>query len=305
MAYIGKSPTGTGVRQRYYFTATGGETSISGTDDNGLTLVFSDGKYVDVMLNGVTLVAGTDYNTSTANTIGGLAALSASDIVEVVVYDIFTVADTVSAKDGGTFASNVTVSGTVTANQLDTDNIRINGNTISSTDTNGNLNLDPNGTGLFLPNRTPCFFSELSADQTLTDATETVVQFNNEDFDVGDIWDTTNYRLTVDANTVGYYHISCYLYASGANSIEDMYVRLRKNGTVYVENYNASNVSSASASGTVASLWFSTVIPLTTSGDYADVTVYADRSSSGTTLVNQISTSRTRTYISGFRLGGA
>ena len=111
MAYIGKSPTGTGVRQRYYFTATGGETSLSGTDDNGLTLSYSDGAYVDVLLNGIELVAGTDYNTSTANTIAGLAALSASDVVTVTVYDIFTVADTVSAKDGGTFSGNVGLAG--------------------------------------------------------------------------------------------------------------------------------------------------------------------------------------------------
>jgi hypothetical protein len=114
MAYIGKSPTGTGVRSRYYFTATGGETSLSGADDNSNTLVFSDGNYVDVSLNGIALVAGTDYNTSTANTIGGLSALSASDIVEIVVYDIFTVADTVSAKDGGTFSGNVAMGGTTT-----------------------------------------------------------------------------------------------------------------------------------------------------------------------------------------------
>lgn len=113
MAYIGKSPTGTGVRSRYYYTATGGETSLSGADDNSNTLVFSDGNYVDVSLNGIALVAGTDYNTSTANTIGGLSALSASDIVEVVVYDIFTVADTVSAKDGGTFSGNVAMGGTL------------------------------------------------------------------------------------------------------------------------------------------------------------------------------------------------
>lgn len=91
MSYLGKSPN-FGVRQRYYFTAVGSETSISGADDAGNTLIFTDGAYVDVMLNGVTLVAGTDYNTTTANTIGGLSALSASDIVEVVVYDIFTVA---------------------------------------------------------------------------------------------------------------------------------------------------------------------------------------------------------------------
>ena len=111
MAYIGKSPTGTGVRSRYYFTASGGETSLSGASDSGATLSFTDGNYVDVSLNGVALVAGTDYNTTTANTIGGLTALSASDIVEILVYDIFTVADTVPASSGGTFTGGVTASG--------------------------------------------------------------------------------------------------------------------------------------------------------------------------------------------------
>jgi len=111
MPYIGKSPTGTGVRSRYYFTATGGETSLSGASDSGATLSFTDGNYVDVSLNGVALVAGTDYNTTTANTIGGLTALSASDIVEILVYDIFTVADTVPASSGGTFSGGVTATG--------------------------------------------------------------------------------------------------------------------------------------------------------------------------------------------------
>ena len=115
MAYIGKSPSGTGVRQRYYFTATGGETTLGASvDDNGLTLSYSDGAYVDVLLNGIELVAGTDYNTNTANRISGLAALAASDVVTVTVYDIFTVADTVSAKDGGTFSSNVVMNADLT-----------------------------------------------------------------------------------------------------------------------------------------------------------------------------------------------
>jgi hypothetical protein len=92
MAYIGKTPT-QAVRQRYVFTAAGGETSLSGADDNSKTLVFTDGEYVDVMLNGVQLIAGTDYNTTTANTIGGLTALTASDVVEVMVYDVFSVAN--------------------------------------------------------------------------------------------------------------------------------------------------------------------------------------------------------------------
>jgi len=118
MAYIGKSPTGTGVRQRYYFTATGGETSLSGADDNGLTLSYSDGAYVDVLLNGIELVAGTDYNTTTANTIAGLSALATSDVVTVTVYDIFTVADTVSASNGGTFSGNVVFNGNTTGLDL-------------------------------------------------------------------------------------------------------------------------------------------------------------------------------------------
>ena len=108
MSYIGKSPS-QGVRQRYYFTATGGETSLSGADDNSKTLIFSDGEYVDVSLNGVALVAGTDYNTTTANTIGGLAALAASDIVEIVVYDVFSVANTLDPSTGGTISGGLTV----------------------------------------------------------------------------------------------------------------------------------------------------------------------------------------------------
>ena len=121
MAYIGKSPTGAGVRSRFHFTATGGETSLSGADDNGKTLVFADGEYVDVYLNGVLLFDG-DYNTTTANTIGGLDALTASDVVEIVVYDIFSVADTVSAKNGGTFSGDVTVNGDLT---VDTDTLHV------------------------------------------------------------------------------------------------------------------------------------------------------------------------------------
>ena len=117
MPYIGKSPS-VGVRNRFYFTASGGETSLSGADSGGRILTFSDGKYVDVMLNGVTLVAGTDYNTTTANTIAGLTALTASDIIEIVVYDVFSVPDAVSAVNGGTFQNNINVTGTITADEL-------------------------------------------------------------------------------------------------------------------------------------------------------------------------------------------
>jgi hypothetical protein len=119
MSYLGKTPS-QAVRQRYYYTASGAETSLSGADDNGNTLTFTDGAYVDVYLNGVLLVAGTDYNTTTANTIGGLTALSASDVVEIVVYDTFAVF-------GGEVQGDMTVTnGGFTATQDSTNPVTIN-----------------------------------------------------------------------------------------------------------------------------------------------------------------------------------
>jgi len=108
MPYIGKTTDGFGVRNRFVYLASSGATSVSGADANGATLTFTDGAYVDVYLNGVLLKPTTDYNTSTANTIAGLAALNTNDEVTVIVYDVFTVADMVSATSGGTFSGAVT-----------------------------------------------------------------------------------------------------------------------------------------------------------------------------------------------------
>ena len=115
MAYLGRSTDGFGVRDRFVFTASGSETSISGADDNSRTLKYEDGTYVDVFMNGVLLLRGTDYNTTTANTIGGLASLAASDIIEVIVYDVFTVADTVSKTSGGTFTGAINMEAGLTS----------------------------------------------------------------------------------------------------------------------------------------------------------------------------------------------
>ena len=113
MPYIGKTTDGFGVRNRFVYLASASDTSVSGADANGATLTFTDGAYVDVYLNGVLLKPTTDYNTSTANTIAGLSALNTNDEVTVVVYDIFTVADMVSATSGGTFVGNVNFSGNI------------------------------------------------------------------------------------------------------------------------------------------------------------------------------------------------
>jgi|9_EtaG_2_1085328.scaffolds.fasta_scaffold00121_5 hypothetical protein len=114
MPYLGRGSQ-KAIRQRFIFTqSSAGATSISGADDSNATLRFDDGEYVDVILNGITL-AKTEYNTLTANTISGLAALSSGDVLQVTVYDMFNVADSVRASTGGTFTGGITVNGAVTA----------------------------------------------------------------------------------------------------------------------------------------------------------------------------------------------
>ena len=117
MPYIGKSNEGFGIRERFLYLASAGDTTVSGTDSRGISLIFSDPEYVDVYLNGVRLKLNTDYNLNTSNTVAGLAALSANDEVEVIVHDVFTLADMVSAGNGGTFSNNVSVVGNISASK--------------------------------------------------------------------------------------------------------------------------------------------------------------------------------------------
>ena len=85
------SISSTAAIYRYKFVASGGETSVSGTDANGLTLSYLAGKE-QVYLNGVLLVRGTDYTASNGTSITSLAALAASDIVEIITFTAFDLA---------------------------------------------------------------------------------------------------------------------------------------------------------------------------------------------------------------------
>ena len=110
MPYIGKSPE-FGVRNRFQYQATAGQTSFSGSDANSLTLTYNDSLYMDVYQNGVLLVPATDYAASTGTSVVLEQGASVGDTVELLVHDIFSVADAVSAKDGGTFSGTIAAAG--------------------------------------------------------------------------------------------------------------------------------------------------------------------------------------------------
>jgi len=109
MAYIGVSPSN-GVRRKHTYTATANQTSFSGAGAEGATLSYNDSNYVDVYQNGVKL-AEEDYTATSGTAIVLAQGASADDVVEIIAFDVFSVADTVSKSAGGTFDGNVTMAG--------------------------------------------------------------------------------------------------------------------------------------------------------------------------------------------------
>ena len=114
MPYQGRQP-GVGVRNRFIFIATSGQTSFSGADSNGLTLKYPDATYTDVFLNGALLIPVTDYAATNNTSVVLSSGAVTSDVVEIVAYDISSIANTVPVS-GGTFSGPVTVDGKFVVN---------------------------------------------------------------------------------------------------------------------------------------------------------------------------------------------
>ena len=131
MAYIGKSPS-VGVRNRYLYQATAGQTTFSGSDADSKTLTYTDGLYVDVYQNGVLLKPVTDYASTSGTSVVLVTAASLNDVVEIVVYDVFSIANSYTKTESDTrypFKGNDSI-------------IRLNGQTISADIT---IDADENG----------------------------------------------------------------------------------------------------------------------------------------------------------------
>lgn len=114
MAYIGVSPSN-GVRRVHTYTATASQTTFSGAGAEGTSLSYKDSNFVDVYQNGIKL-GDADYTSTSGTSIVLAQGASVDDLVVVVVFDVFSVADTVSKADGGTFDGAVTFAGGISGN---------------------------------------------------------------------------------------------------------------------------------------------------------------------------------------------
>jgi len=135
MPYIGKGANGFGIRERYRYSATGGQTNFTSTDLDSKTLQIDSGSLVDVYLNGV-LLDTADYNTNTANQVTLTSGATASDEVMIVVYDVFSLSDAMP-KTGGTFTGGISGTTGTFSGIIKTDNT-----TDATSTTDGSLQTD-------------------------------------------------------------------------------------------------------------------------------------------------------------------
>lgn len=76
-------------------TAAGGETSLSGNDDNSQSLSYTIGQEL-VFINGSLQKRGSDYTATSGTSINGLTALAANDVVTVWSNNAFSVTNAIS-----------------------------------------------------------------------------------------------------------------------------------------------------------------------------------------------------------------
>ena len=113
MPYIGRS-SNFGVRTRFLYTATASQTSFTGADTQNLTLSYSDSNFIDVHQNGVLLKVVDDYTATTGTSVVLATGATASDVIEITVYDVFSIANHIK-KTGDAMAgplTNIDIEGT-------------------------------------------------------------------------------------------------------------------------------------------------------------------------------------------------
>jgi len=126
----------------YSWAATG---SFS-ADSNADTFNIISGYKIDVDIDAASeaiRITNTGVTTLTADTHLSVDVDSGDVTISTDATDANTVSTIVARDASGDFASNK-----ATLNELQVDNININGNIITSTDTNGNIQLSPNGAGI-------------------------------------------------------------------------------------------------------------------------------------------------------------
>jgi hypothetical protein len=80
-----------GTSARFTYNISGTPTAVTGSDANGNTLAYDAG-FIDVYLNGVKMLNGTDVTVTSGDTVTFASALANGDLVDIVAFGTFDVA---------------------------------------------------------------------------------------------------------------------------------------------------------------------------------------------------------------------
>jgi hypothetical protein len=144
---------------RFRYVATSGQTTFSGADAASATLTYTVNN-IAVHRNGVTLDTS-EYTASNGTSIVLTVAAGTGDIIDIIAFKSFTVADALSAVSGGTVNGAVTITGVTT----------VQAGTVSAPaiTTTGDTN-----TGIFFPAADTIAFSEGGAEAMRIDSSGNV-----------------------------------------------------------------------------------------------------------------------------------
>jgi hypothetical protein len=90
--WINSGSSVNGTSNRFSYTATAGQTTFTGADANGNTLAYDAG-YVDIFLNGIKIVVGTDVTATSGSSVVLATGATLNDTLELIAYGTFTLAN--------------------------------------------------------------------------------------------------------------------------------------------------------------------------------------------------------------------
>lgn len=261
---IGVTPT---LGVRWSKAPTGGTTSLSGLDDNSVSLVYSVG-YEQVYRNGTLLSRGNDYTATNGTTITLIDATITGDIIEVFANELVPLTDAISkgqfnAKGALLSASAASTPGVLAVGANDT---------VLTADSS-------TSTGLKWAAAGSAFVGAKAkrdgTSQSIANNTFTAVLFNAEDYDTDSIHSTSSNtdRFTVPTGKDGKWAISASVLFGGSSSGERR-IAVYKNGATANTDNRLSGQGSAGQTMVVNSV-FNLVAT-----DYLSIYVYQDSGSS-------------------------
>ena len=184
--WIAASSAGTASLILYEYTATSGQTTFSGSDDNSATLSYTANN-IQVVMNGV-ILDPSDFTATNGTSVVLASGAATGDLLNIYAFKSFTVSDTVSASAGGTFAGNVNVTGNLDVDGTTTlDGLTVDGD-VTLNDGSPNLRLQDTDTNRYI---------DMAYGTRAASFTNTMA--SGEDIDTVEPW--INFRFKDDGET--------------------------------------------------------------------------------------------------------